>query len=65
MKDQSLQMRYKQKALTDRLTRYFVASGGISTITAMQLIFFYLLYIVIPMFEPAKIKRKSHLCCVR
>ena len=43
MKDQSLQMRYKQKALTDRLTRYFVASGGISAIIAMLLIFLFII----------------------
>jgi phosphate transport system permease protein len=56
MKDQSLQTRYNQRALKDRLVRYFVASGGISVIVAILLIFFYLLYVVIPMFESAEIK---------
>ncbi|MFV9614599.1 MAG: ABC transporter permease subunit [Gammaproteobacteria bacterium] len=56
MKDQSLQTRYNQRALKDRLARYFVASGGISVIIAILLIFFYLLYVVIPMFESAEIK---------
>ncbi len=41
MKDQSLQLRYNQRALKDRLARYFVASGGISVIIAILLIFFY------------------------
>lgn len=56
MKDPMLQTRYNQRALKDRLARYFVASGGISVIIAILLIFFYLLYVVIPMFESAEIK---------
>ncbi len=60
MKDQSLQTsmktRYNQRALKDRLARYLVASGGISVIIAILLIFFYLLYVVIPMFGSASIE---------
>jgi phosphate transport system permease protein len=56
MRNQSLQTRYNQRALKDRLARYFVASGGISVIIAILLIFFYLLYVVIPMFGSAEIK---------
>lgn len=56
MKDQSLQARYNQRALKDRLARYFVASGGISVIIAILLIFFYLLYVVVPMFGSAEIE---------
>jgi len=56
MRDQSLQARYNQRALKDRMVRYFVASGGVSVIIAILLIFFYLLYVVIPMFESAEIK---------
>ena len=56
MKDQSLQARYNQRALKDRLARYFVASGGISVIIAILLIFFYLLYVVVPMFGSAEIR---------
>jgi len=52
----SLQARYNQRALKDRLTRYFVALGGISVIVSILLIFFYLLYVVVPMFESAEIK---------
>ena len=55
MKEQTLQMKYNQRALKDRLARYFVASGGISVIIAILLIFFYLLYVVIPMFSEAEI----------
>ncbi len=56
MKNQSLQRRYNQRALKDRLARYFVASGGISVIVAILLIFFYLMYVVVPMFGAAEIK---------
>ena len=56
MKNQSLQSRYNQRALKDRLARYFVASGGISVIIAILLIFFYLLYVVVPMFGSAEIQ---------
>jgi len=56
MKDQSLQMRYNRRALKDRIARYFVAIGGVSVIIAILLIFFYLLYVVIPMFGSAEIK---------
>jgi phosphate transport system permease protein len=63
MKNQSLKMsshtRYKQRALKDRLARYLVASGGISVIIAILLIFFYLLYVVVPMFSAAEI-HQSH-----
>ncbi|MBE9559458.1 MAG: phosphate ABC transporter permease, partial [Proteobacteria bacterium] len=56
MKNESLQSRYNQRALKDRLARYFVASGGISVIIAILLIFFYLLYVVVPMFGSAEIQ---------
>lgn len=59
MKNQLLQTRYNQRALKDRLVRYFVATGGISVIIAILLIFFYLLHVVIPMFESAEIKESA------
>jgi len=59
MSDQSLQTRYNQRALKDRLARYFVASGGISVIIAILLIFFYLLYVVVPMFGSAEITESA------
>jgi len=55
MKDNLLQSQYNQRALKDRLARYFVSLGGVSVIIAILLIFFYLLYVVIPMFESADI----------
>lgn len=59
MKDQLAHVRYNQRALKDRLARYFVATGGISVIIAILLIFFYLLHVVIPMFESAEIKESA------
>ena len=59
MKDQAVRTRYNQRALKDRLARYFVATGGISVIIAILLIFFYLLHVVIPMFESAEIKESA------
>lgn len=37
----------------DRLARYVVAVGGIGVIVAITLIFFYLVSVVIPLFQPA------------
>jgi len=59
MKDNMLQSQYSQRALKDRLARYFVSLGGVSVIIAILLIFFYLLYVVIPMFESADIKESQ------
>ena len=59
MKDHLLQVKYNQRALKDRLVRYFVGVGGISVIIAILLIFFYLLTVVIPMFESAEIKEST------
>ncbi len=55
MKNQMLQTRYGQRAFKDLLARYFVSIGGISVIIAILLIFFYLLSVVIPMFESAEV----------
>ncbi len=41
------------------MVRYFVASGGISVIIAILLIFFYLLYVVVPMFESAEMTEST------
>jgi len=57
MKVKILQQKYNQRAFKDRMTRYFVGIGGISVIAAILLIFFYLLQVVIPMFESADIQQ--------
>lgn len=56
MKDLTLKTGYNRRALNDRVTRFFVAAGGISVILTLLLIFFYLLYVVVPMFGSAEIK---------
>ena len=44
------------RMLKDHIARHAVGIGGISVIIAIILIFVYLLYVVIPMFEGAEIR---------
>ncbi len=46
---------HRWRALKDFLARWGVATGGISVIVAILLIFFYLLYVVFPLFLPASV----------
>ncbi len=43
----------------DRTAKYGVALGGISVILAIVLIFFYLLYVVMPLFQGASLKTEA------
>lgn len=43
--------------IKDITTRYLMAFGGIGVIVAITLIAFYLLYVVLPLFEPAEMER--------
>ncbi len=52
----SLTSREKWRLQKDRLANYGVTIGGISVIAAILLIFFYLLYVVYPLFIPAQAK---------
>ncbi len=45
--------RQRRRLVVDALARYTVGLGGVFVIAAVALIFFYLLYIVIPLFMPA------------
>ncbi len=47
------------RLLKDRLAGYCVIAGGFSVIVAIGLIFFYLLYVVLPLFTSATIEQKS------
>tara|TARA_R110002049_G_scaffold285793_1_gene467342 strand:+ start:1954 stop:4245 length:2292 start_codon:yes stop_codon:yes gene_type:complete len=47
------------RELKDRLARYGVAIGGVSVIFAIVLIFFYLLYVVMPLFYGADIESEE------
>ena len=50
---------YRIRSLKDRLARYLVAIGGIGVIAAILLIFFYLLYVVVPMFGSAHMTQSA------
>ena len=50
---------YNIRQIKDRLMSWFMGFGGISVILAIVLIFFYLLYVVYPMFIPAHMERAS------
>ncbi len=56
MVKQAHSTRYRRRNLKDRLAGYGVTLGGVSVIIAILLIFFYLLYVVIPMFSAAEIR---------
>ncbi len=49
--------RHRWRMLKDKLARHGVAIGGIGVIIAIVLIFFYLLYVVFPLFVPASIEK--------
>lgn len=51
--------RRKWREFKDRLARYGVAVGGVAVIFAIVLIFFYLLYVVVPLFYGADIETKA------
>ncbi len=46
------------RMLTDKLAGYAVTIGGMSVIAAITLIFFYLLMVVVPLFEGAEIEKR-------
>jgi phosphate transport system permease protein len=48
------------RLLKDSLARFGVIAGGLSVIVALVLIFFYLLYVVIPLFKPASAEATAH-----
>lgn len=47
---------HRWRNIKDYTARYGVAAGGIGVIIAILLIFFYLLYVVFPLFLPASVK---------
>lgn len=48
------------RLIKDSLARFGVIAGGLSVIVALVLIFFYLLYVVIPLFKPATAEAVNH-----
>ena len=47
--------RQKRRLLIDNLARYGIGFGGLSVILAIVLIFFYLLWVVLPIFSPVEV----------
>ncbi|WP_411562367.1 ABC transporter permease subunit [Pseudomonas shirazensis] len=56
-----LQRKRRMRALKDRLTRWYVLVGGLAVLAAITLIFFYLAYVVLPLFQGAELTRKQAL----
>lgn len=56
---QDNQRRRQWRLIKDGLARYSVAFGGIGVIVAILLIFLYLLYVVLPLFETASMERQG------
>jgi len=49
----------RRRMVKDTLTRYAVGVGGISVIIAIVLIFFYLLFVVLPLFQSANVEKRA------
>ncbi|MGH8464628.1 MAG: ABC transporter permease subunit, partial [Pseudomonas sp.] len=56
-----LQRKRRIRALKDRLTRWYVLVGGLAVLAAITLIFFYLAYVVVPLFQGATLTSKKAL----
>jgi phosphate transport system permease protein len=56
-----LQRKRRLRALKDRLTRWYVLVGGLAVLAAITLIFFYLAYVVLPLFQGAELTSKHAL----
>ncbi|SFT95807.1 ABC transporter permease subunit [Pseudomonas marincola] len=49
----------RSRALKDRMARWYVSIGGLAVLAAITLIFFYLAYVVMPIFSGASIEAKT------
>jgi len=49
----------RRRMVKDTFTRYAVGVGGISVIIAIVLIFFYLLFVVLPLFQSADVDKRA------
>ncbi|MBM3110075.1 ABC transporter permease subunit [Pseudomonas sp. P66] len=56
-----LQRKRRMRAFKDRLTRWYVLVGGLAVLAAITLIFFYLAYVVVPLFQGATLTSKKAL----
>jgi phosphate transport system permease protein len=55
----AMQRKRKVRALKDRLTRWYVLVGGLAVLGAITLIFFYLAYVVLPLFQGAELTARK------
>ncbi len=54
----ALQRKRRLRALKDRLTRWYVLVGGLAVLATITLIFFYLAYVVAPLFSGASLDKQ-------
>ncbi|MDY6993517.1 MAG: phosphate ABC transporter permease, partial [Pseudomonadota bacterium] len=57
LQDPAVIRRRHWRMIKDKIVRHSMTVGGISVIIAVVLIFFYLFYVVLPLFVPASIKQ--------
>jgi phosphate transport system permease protein len=50
---------HRKRMFKDKLAGYLVGLGGVSVIFAIALIFFYFLYVVIPLFQSADVNKEA------
>lgn len=55
----ALQRKRRIRALKDRFARWAVSVGGLAVLGAITLIFFYLAYVVLPMFQGASLESRK------
>ncbi|WP_440055017.1 ABC transporter permease subunit [Pseudoalteromonas sp. T1lg65] len=51
----------RSRLLKDRFAQFGITSGGVMVLVALLLIFFYLLYVVQPIFESAKVEKRTEI----
>ena len=56
-----LQRKRRIRALKDRFTRWYVLVGGLAVLAAITLIFFFLAYVVAPLFQGASLTKEDAL----
>lgn len=57
----AMQRKRRVRAFKDRLTRWYVALGGMAVLAAITLIFFYLAWVVAPLFKDASLNAAAPL----
>ncbi|WP_105264841.1 ABC transporter permease subunit [Pseudoalteromonas sp. T1lg76] len=50
----------RSRLFKDKIAQFSITSGGVMVLVALLLIFFYLLYVVQPIFESAEVQERAH-----